>query len=523
MKKKERFLKTERKVLKQHIPCPCGKSSDAYTIYVDGGHCYSCGKNFKNEMEMLETAEETPITLQRVPYRGHTLEALEKYQALCEVSTETGDIVGALYQYPSGAEKRRDIKNKRFTWKNYKGPGLFGKDRFPAGSARAITITEGEEDTYSAYAMLGHKYPVVSVQSSSQAAKDCAADKEYLDTFEKIYLDFDNDEPGRRAVLAVSAMFPFDKVYVVKKDLYKDANEYEVNNAHQAYRNAWYSSKRHNPENIVSSWGDVGKILAHPKKKAICDFPFKGLQEATFGIRTGETYLFKALEGIGKTEVLGAIEYHVVKNTDFPIGVIHLEEDLQRTTMRFIGYEVEQPVHLEGFTDYGVEEMLEIYKRVTKEDNRVNYFQQGKNDADVEAFLNAIRFLVVSAGCKIVFFDHISRVATTFSLDTTGLDNFATALSSLAMELDFALIMVSHVNDDGLTRGSRNISKEAWTVINLSRDKLSPDPNVRNTLNFTVEKNRHASITGPAGFAVFDSSTFKLEEPRTFLLPQAAG
>jgi twinkle protein len=30
-----------------HLPCPCGQSSDAYSINDKGwGKCFSCGKNF---------------------------------------------------------------------------------------------------------------------------------------------------------------------------------------------------------------------------------------------------------------------------------------------------------------------------------------------------------------------------------------------------------------------------------------------------------------------------------------------
>lgn len=512
-------------MIKQHLPCPCGKSSDAYTQYETGGYCFSCGKKFWLDKEEEEISLDK-YTVQQVPYRGHTLAAIQKYDVQLKVTEATGELLEADYKYPDGSVKHRKFTGERkgrFLWTDYKGAGLFGKDRFSSGSAEAVTITEGEEDTLSAYAMLGHKYPVVSVQSASQAAKDCATDKEYLDSFKKIYLCFDNDEAGQRAVQQVSSLFPFDKVYVVKKTKYKDANDYEQNSAHEEYRKIWWASKRHDPENIISSFAGIEEVFKIPKKRAIAEFPFKGLQAATYGIRTGETYLFKALEGIGKTEVMGAIEYHVAKTQTFPIGVIHLEEDIQRSAYRFVGYEVSAPVHLEGFTDYDSDQLLSIYKEVAKEDNRLVFYQAGKNDNDVDSFLNSLRFMVAKAGCKILFFDHISRVATSFSLDVAGLDSFSTKLSKLAAELDFALIMITHVNDDGLTRGSRNISKEAWTVISLSRDKLSADPIIRNTTNIVVEKNRHASITGPAGAVYFDPGTFKVtDEPPINLAPVEA-
>ena len=100
-----------------------------------------------------------------------------------------------------------------------------------------------------------------------------------------------------------------------------------------------------------------------------------------------------------------------------------------------------------------------------------------------------------------------------------ALDFISTRLSQLAEELQFGLIMISHVNDDGLTRGSRNISKEAYAVISLERDIINPDETIRNTTNFTIHKNRFGSLTGPAGCVYFDIGTFMLSEIEPKVLP----
>jgi hypothetical protein len=71
--------------------------------------------------------------------------------------------------------------------------------------------------------------------------------------------------------------------------------------------------------------------------------------------------------------------------------------------------------------------------------------------------------------------------------------------------------MISHVNDDGKTRGSRNISKIADLSIHLDRDLTVVDPIERNTTRLTIRKNRFASQTGPAGQLYFDPSTFKIK------------
>ena len=39
--------KQPSEIVKRHISCPCGDSSDAYSIYSDGhGYCFSCSKYF---------------------------------------------------------------------------------------------------------------------------------------------------------------------------------------------------------------------------------------------------------------------------------------------------------------------------------------------------------------------------------------------------------------------------------------------------------------------------------------------
>ena len=92
----------------------------------------------------------------------------------------------------------------------------------------------------------------------------------------------------------------------------------------------------------------------------------------------------------------------------------------------------------------------------------------------------------------------------------------------MVKELDFALIVVSHVNDEGLTRGSRNISKIADIRIDLKRDVTSSDPVVRRTTHLTISKNRFCGRTGPAGELLFDPQTYTLEEYLGDVLPYEA-
>jgi len=89
-------------------------------------------------------------------------------------------------------------------WKN---AVLFGQNKFTPGG-RAITITEGEFDALACYQLTGSRYPVVSIRNGATSAlKDCRASFEYLDSFDKIVICFDNDEPGRVAANQVAELF----------------------------------------------------------------------------------------------------------------------------------------------------------------------------------------------------------------------------------------------------------------------------------------------------------------------------
>jgi len=95
---------------------------------------------------------------------------------------------------------------------------------------------------------------------------------------------------------------------------------------------------------------------------------------------------------------------------------------------------------------------------------------------------------VVACGVRYVMLDHITMVLSGLrgEDERRGLDFLATRLEMLVKELDFALIMVSHVNDAGQSRGSHLITKVADITISAKRDTLHPDPTERNTVYLTI-------------------------------------
>lgn len=452
------------------------------------------------------------FTFEYLPWRNITKDTMEFYRVKTKVN-DVGQPVALGYPYSDDSFKVRYLDKKDFNFINHSTAlPLFGMAHFSAGQARSITITEGEADALSAFQMLGSKYPVVSIKGATSAKKDCTAARDYLNSFDRIYLAFDNDEPGQKAVKDVASLFDFNKIYHVKLTRFKDANEYLQNNAADEFRNVWFSSRRFLPEGIISSFAEFDKILDTDDTKESAAYPFPTLQGMTYGLRQGECTLFTALEGVGKTEVFRAIEVALCRTTDHNLGIIHLEENEKRILKGMAGYELGVPCHL---PDSGIskEEIKSAYKKIIKRDDRLHAYGHFGSD-DPEAIIDKVRFLVSACDCRYVFLDHITMVVTGLpdQEQTKALDYLSTKLAMMVEDLNFGLVFISHVNDEGLTRGSRNISKVAHTWIHMDRNVTTESELERNTTHLTVRKNRFAGRTGPAGRLVFDPSTFILKE-----------
>lgn len=513
-----RAPKPEGPIPQYHLPCPCGRSSDAYTLYEDGhGFCYSCDKpTFSNKKDNI--LDKT--TLEYLPFRGVSAVTMRKFGCKTVVDAEGKPI---LLGYPYGTEgavKYRHLDQKKFFSEGEMSKtGLFGMEVFSAGSSKAITITEGEQDALSVYEILGH--PVVSVHSASSAKKDCAAAHSYLDSFEKIYLCFDNDEHGEKAAVAVASLFDFNKIYHVKMTKFKDASDYLQAGAVKEFTNVWWNSKRFLPEHILSSFQEFDGILDSDTKKETFPFPFKTLQEMTYGLPLGEVVLVTAQEGVGKTEIIRAMEFKLLKETDDNIGTIHLEEDKARQLKGLAGYELGVPAHLPD-SSVSSDDIKAALRRIVTRDDRLHIYSHFGSD-DPDTILSMIRFMVAVCGCKYIFLDHITMVVTGLESDDERktLDLISTRLAMMVKELNFCLVLVSHVNDDNKTRGSRNISKIATTWVHLDRDLEATDEITRNTTTLIVKKNRLGGRTGFAGDLYFDLETYLIGDKPDSLFPKA--
>lgn len=461
------------------------------------------------------------FTYEYLPIRGLSKETLAKYRVSTKIN-HAGEPISIGFPYPCGI-KQRSLAAKEFKWVDKKdGLPLFGMDLFPPASARSITITEGEFDACSVFQMLGPTSPAVSVQSSSTARRDCQQAFDYLNSFEKIVLCLDDDVPGRKAAADIAGLFNFNKVFQVKLGDLKDANAYLTGRKEREFRHAHGQAGKYLPEGVVSSFSEFDAIIDSDTDRPSVPYPFDILNSKERGIRSGEFILVKAQEGVGKTEFLRAIEYHLLKTTTAKIGAIHLEESKARQLKGVAGYELGAPAHL---SEYGVsdEQIKEAYRRVTTGpdgETRLHIYSHFGSD-DPDTLLDIVRCLAAVCECKYIFLDHITMVVSGLEGDDERrqLDYLSTQLAKMAHDLDFTIFVVSHVNDSGQTRGSRNIAKVAHTIIDISRDLENEAEEVRNKMYLKIPKARWTGNTGPAGVLNFDRDTYKLADFDPTLLP----
>ena len=463
-----------------------------------------------------EEIDEADIDFGYIPHRGLSKKTLEFYDI--RTKTVKGEPYSWGFVYANGSVKAKKVEPGKNRYKWIGSPneaGLYGKQLFQPGSKDTIIITEGEHDAPTFYEVLGGSVAAVSVQSSSTALRDISLDRDYVNSFSRIVLAFDNDEAGQSALkkIMASGLFDFNKLYYIPFSKYKDANAYLQNGEIASLLLDYKAAKKYTPDNIISTFDEIKKALEQAQEDEIGTFPTETLNNMAYGLFRGQVIVVKGMEGIGKTEIFRMMEYHLLKTTECKLGIIHMEEDKSTTIKGLATYELGVPCNLPdtGISEEGV---LEGYAAAVggREDRVFIYTMFGGDDPD--DVLDSIRFLVSSGGVDVVFLDHITMLVTGVEEgdERRKLDYMSTKLKKMTKELGFCLVMISHVNDDGQTRGSRNITKIADLVIHLDRDKLSDDEIEKNSLFPTMEKNRKTGRTGKAGQLYFNPNTFKLEE-----------
>lgn len=526
-----------------HLPCPKCDSSDAYSVSRNDagelwGKCFSCDANVPVETHesrgsmqhsrVVSIKQHSPgtehysasegVIYREIPSRKLNITTLEKYG----VGFRGKDLI-----FPYGNETAAKVRingDKNFrtegNWNDT--PYLFGQERFNAGGYRVLVV-EGEFDALAAFQMLGSKYPVVSVRTGAQSAlKDCKNNYEWLDSFDDIIFCFDNDPAGQEAQTKCAELFVHKSKVMTPVNGVKDACDF-IKGRQKEFSDGFWASQKWTPQGIVagsSMYNDVMKPLA----VADCMYPYAGLNKMTYGLRHGEMVTITAGSGLGKSQFVRELVWHILQNTESKIGLMFLEESTRKTGLSMMSLAADKPLHLPDCTATQ-EEKDNAFNQTLGTDRLFLFDHFGSSDID--NIISRVRYLAKAVGCDYIFLDHISIVVSAQSNgdERKAIDEIMTKLRTMVQETGIALICVSHLkrpdskgHEEGAAtslsqlRGSASIAQLSDMVIGLERNGQAEDATERNTTKVRVLKNRFCGTTGPSCDLLYSLHTGRMVE-----------
>jgi twinkle protein len=509
--------------------CPSCGSRDNLARYSDGhGWCFGCGYRERGEGEieikqerrvknLLPSGEHKPLAKRKI-----SQETCEKFHyTIGELNGQSVQI--AHYRDADGNIVAQHVrtKDKAFPWFGDKSNALlFGQHLFRDGGKKVI-VTEGEIDCLTVSQAFGNRYPVVSLISGAQGARnDIKKAYEWLTSYEEIVLCFDMDEPGRKAAAECAAILPPGKAKIVSLPL-KDANEMWLADREKELISAVFDAKTYRPDGIVNG-KEIEDIVFEDDEEFSFPYPWGKLQEMTMGFRPGEVIVWTAGSGIGKSAMVREIEWHMIQHGD-TVGIIRLEESVKMAARDLMGLAISK--RLRKYWKQTSSEEKKLAYDLTLGTGRV-FLYDHFGSTDIDNIISRIRYLAVSCGCSMVVLDHISIV---ISGEEDGderrmLDNLMTKLKTVAMETRIVLHIVSHLkrpsgdkgHEEGAQtslaqlRGSHAIAQLADLVVGVERNQQNEQFKNVNTLR--ILKNRYTGETGIAGWLTYDPESGRLTE-----------
>jgi twinkle protein len=405
------------------------------------------------------------------------------------------------------AQKFRTPESKGSWIGDAKDPPIYLSWLWPS-KGRSVLLTEGEIDALSFWQAWDCKYPVGSLPNGTGSVRKAILKHyEQLCAFDSIYLSFDNDEPGQKALELACQLLPVGKVKIIRlPEDCKDANECLIKHGPQALIRSYYDAKDHRPDGIREG-REFTKERLKKKRRAGFKLPWPKLDEMWMGLRDGEVTTICAGSGIGKSTIARHIAYHLRTEHKLKIGNIYLEEDNDTSVSAYVALHQGVPLknvlaNPESISDEDWDAALAavVYDGM--------YFFDHFGSLESDRLLTMMRFMAAS-GCRFIVLDHISIVhsGTETNDERKDIDILMTKLASFVKETGVGVIAVVHLKrgknyneGDAISltdmRGSASIEQLSFNVLGLERDQQDNDQKL-----FAQMRSLKCRITGETGEA----------------------
>lgn len=533
----------------EKLPHACeGKahSRDGLQVFQDdkgafSGYCFACGTYVPNPYEdkpqgyipayRQKTEEEIQAEIAAIArYPTHNLptrmlkkEYLEHFGIKVGVSEEDGETPETVY-FPRFSDKQELMgykvrlldPKKMWAVGTSKDAQPFGWAQALAGDGKTIYITEGEFDAVAMYQIIREsvkrkpeyadwKPAVISVPDGAGSLVKLLT--KYASALRKnwqsVVLIMDQDEAGKKTIEQALKVFPEAKVAELPC---KDVNEGLMKGMSKAIQQAvvFRSEKPKNTRIIngrdLHEMAKLPPVWGHP-------WPWRGINEATRGIRLGETIYLGAGQKQGKSEVVNQLVAHFIQNLGWKCFVCKPEEANSKTYKLVAGKLAQKKFH-----DPKVEFDEEAYDRagqiIQDKLSMLNLYQH----VGWETLKGDIR-AAAADGVKAVFIDPITNLTNGIPPGeaNTRLQEIAQELSAMALDLNIVIFIFCHLNnpDGGLPHerggkvlssqfaGSRAMARSCNLMLGLegNRDPTLPEHD-RNTRHLVILEAREFGEVG---------------------------
>jgi twinkle protein len=544
-----------KRAIKTHLPCQACGSSDALSVYDDHSYCFSCQnliwQNTEKEHDVAATSNVIPTTFKQttstitdndVWYNRNISKAVTDFYFVRVLNAGTRVEFPYYANGEHSSKKVREVGKDFFTEGDFASCDMFGSQTLAKAKHNTIIVTEGEGDALAAFQMAnrispeatsitnpaGSIVPVLSIKSgASGAERDFKTNLELLEKFERVFICFDSDDPGKVAADRVAKLLSPGKAYIVSLER-KDACEYTKHNLSTEFLAHLKSATVYTPSGICNAGENFDSLWNETNVTSI-PFPFAELQEKTLGVRAREIVTWAAGTGVGKSSLMRELQHYYLKNTaeDTNIGIIALEESTDRTRRGILAVEANDKLHInEVFLKYS-KDQIKKYFDATLGTGRV-FLYDHFGSMEIEDLLARVRYMVVGLDCKLIFIDHLSILVSGLDIsdERKAIDRTMTLLRKLTEETGCTLHLVTHLrrmsndrsHEEGEEislnhlRGSHGIAQISDTVVALERDTQNEDPILANTTTLRVLKCRYTGDVGRAGALLYDRDTGRLTE-----------
>ncbi len=535
------------------IKCP---SSDAMAVYqktdengevYNDAFCFSCNKySTKEELEehgvkdiQVQQKKEyhfDPSFIDDIPIRGWKDRGITKItSAKYGVHTEVDEDLKVLARYyPSTKEGKVVGYKKRTANKDFVGIGstkatneLFGQSVFESGQ-KYLVITTGEEDAMAFAEVLrsgsdDKEYwtPCVSVTcGDGSIIKQFKANFNYVNSFDKVVLAFDSDEPGQRYLQEAARLLSPGKAFIAKFPAgYKDACDLlKEGKQHELKQVFWKATpfSRVDVLHLEQMWDDFESEDNNVK----IPFPpaWSTLNEMmNGGMELGEITIIGALTSIGKSTMVSHVVHHLLDSTKFKVGVMYLEGTKREVVRDLLSIECGINLRTADRNSLDINGLRKRFFDGLASKNQFVYVDHQGSISTNEIF-DKLNYLAKAEGCDIIIIDPIQ--AGVNSSDNGAMITFMDTLLKFAKETNTCVVAVSHLKkpadqdphsvSEYSTLGSSSVNQIAFNTILMSRDKMNSDPAKRSATKLQLVKCRRTGVTGEAGWLRYDHETTRI-------------